>query len=167
MSTSDERGRLAKDHKLTHEKLVELAKDLKTRDYSNSRIAHILRLPENVVRQMVADLTETVEDPEIKEEEIIWFPGIYGGRTLGDWDKEAGSLPQERVIELVQQRAKEDGEYAIENGLVGDNEDKMRKMMEWVRNPTNIVQCLEANPTETVDWICRDLANGSKWVANR
>jgi hypothetical protein len=40
----------------------------------------------------------------------------------------------------------------------------MRKMMEWVSREKNIRQCVEANPDETVDWICRDLANASKWL---
>lgn len=50
MSKSDERGRIAKDHKLAHEKQVKLAGDLKDKGYSNSAIAHILRLPESIVR---------------------------------------------------------------------------------------------------------------------
>lgn len=102
---------------------------------------------------------------EIQEHNIIWFPGIYGGRE-GDYAKTASSFSRERVIELVQQRAKEDGERAIENGHVGDNEDKMREMMAFVSDEKHIIQCLEYgnNSSETVDWICRDLANASKWA---
>lgn len=99
----------------------------------------------------------------ITEDQTIWYPGIYNGRK-GDYEDAANSIPQERLIELVQRRAKEDGEWAIENGFVGNNEDKMRWMMAWVSNPVNITQCAEANPTETVDWVCRDLANASKWI---
>ena len=68
------------------------------------------------------------------------------------------------MVSLVQQRAQEDGTWAIDNGFVGDNEETMRKMMAWVSDPKNILQCLEANPNETVDWICRDLANATKWI---
>lgn len=50
---SEEKGRVPRDHKLSHEHVVELAKELSDRDCSNSRIAHILRLPESVVRQML------------------------------------------------------------------------------------------------------------------
>lgn len=105
------------------------------------------------------------DDSGIKNEEIIWFPGVYSGRE-GVYAKTANSFPREELIELVQQRAKEDGEWAIENGFVGDNEDKMRKMMEFVSNEKHIIQCLEYanNAFETVDWICRDLANASKWA---
>jgi hypothetical protein len=79
---------------------------------------------------------------------------------------EEGAITQEMLIDLVQKRAKEDGEWAIENDLVGDNEDKMRQMMAWVSDPKHIVQCYEYgdNKKETVDWICRDLANASKAI---
>lgn len=100
---------------------------------------------------------------EIIEEQNIWFPGIYSGRE-GDYAKIASSLTAPEVVALVQKRAEEDGEWSIETDRVGDNEDKMRKMMKWVSDPRNIKQCVNANPNETVDWICRDLANGSKWL---
>jgi hypothetical protein len=100
----------------------------------------------------------------IKEHETIWYPEIYGGRTEGLWIKPVSELPEEEVIRLVQQRANEDGEWAIENGFVGDNEDTMRKMMAWVSKSENIIQCVRANPNETVDWVCRDLANATKHI---
>lgn len=101
----------------------------------------------------------------IREDQIIWFPGIYNGRE-GLYTRIASDVTQEVLIDLVQKRAKEDGEWAIENDLVGDNEDKMRQMMAWVSDPKHIVQCYEYgdNQKETVDWICRDLANASKWI---
>lgn len=104
---------------------------------------------------------------DITMHETIWFPGVYGGRTDEEYTQPAHAISEEKLIELVQKRAKEDGEWAIENGFVGDNEDKMRKMMAWVSDPKNIVQCYQGNLEygPTVDWICRDLANGSKWVA--
>lgn len=104
----------------------------------------------------------------IIKEELIWFPGIYGGRTEGLWIKLVGDVPRDEIISLVQQRAKEDGEFAIENDLVGDNGDKMRRMMAFVSDEKNIVQCLEHIQNEdrnlkcTVDFVCRDLANASK-----
>lgn len=103
----------------------------------------------------------------ITNEQTIWFPGIYHGRE-GDYAKSVKTVSRERLVELVQQRAKEDGEWSIENGYVGDNNENeplMRKMMEWVSRPENIIQCADANPDETVDWVCRDLANASKWIA--
>ena len=50
MSTSEERGRIARQVALSHEDQVSLAKDLKDRGYGNAAIAHILRIPENSVR---------------------------------------------------------------------------------------------------------------------
>lgn len=102
---------------------------------------------------------------DIQDHETIWFPGIYSGRQ-GVYAQLAGLMPEDELIELVQRRAQEDGEWAIENGFVGDNEDIMRKMMAWVSTPNHIRQCLSANLHigPTVDWICRDLANASKWV---
>jgi hypothetical protein len=116
---------------------------------------------------------------KIQEHETIWYPGIYGGRTDEDYTQVATEVPEKVLILLVQKRAEEDGEWAIANGHVGDNEDKMRKMMAWVSDETNIMQCLgyiadeeeeqrklgnEDYEPRTVDYVCRDLANGSKWV---
>lgn len=99
----------------------------------------------------------------IVKNQIIWFPGIYSGRS-GVYAQPAREQSIETLIELVQRRAQEDGEWSIVNGRVGQNKDIMHKMMEWVSRPDNITQCFNANPNETVDWICRDLANGSKWI---
>lgn len=101
---------------------------------------------------------------EIAAEQTIWFPGIYSGRE-GNYAKLVADMPEEEVIKLVQHRAKEDGEWAIENNRVGGRAEFMRKMMAWVSNEKNIRQCLAANPDETVDWICRDLANATKRIA--
>jgi hypothetical protein len=109
------------------------------------------------------------EDMTITEDQTIWYPGIYNGQE-GVYATLIDALDVEEIILIVQKRAQEDGEWAITNGHVGDNEDKMRKMMAWVSNPDNIKQCVEAAlkdyppRTKTVDFICRDLANGSKWV---
>lgn len=109
----------------------------------------------------------------IIEEQVIWFPGIYDGRTDEEYTKIVADVTQVELINLVQKRAQEDGQWAIDNGHVGDNEDKMRKMMEFVSDMKNINQCIdhifkEGMQTErTVDWVCRDLANASKWAASR
>lgn len=103
---------------------------------------------------------------DIQEHETIWFPGIYPGRESEPWTLLASNFTDERLVELVQQRATEDGEWAIANGHVGDNEDKMRAMMAWVSNPEHIRQCATMNIEYgvTVDWVCRDLANASKTI---
>jgi hypothetical protein len=107
---------------------------------------------------------------EIVAEKTIWFPGFFYNGREGDYAKAVNELERETIIELVQKRAEEDGEWAIENGHVGNNEDVMRKMMAWVSDPKNINQCLDhihkvnMGHERTVDWVCRDLANGSKWV---
>lgn len=105
---------------------------------------------------------------EIVPEETIWYPGPdYAGRQ-GDYAKTVGELTNDEVIVLVQVRALEDGEWAIENKRVGNRPEFMRKMMEWVCNPTNITQCLEHIYKEenahirTVDWVCRELATVTK-----
>lgn len=100
---------------------------------------------------------------------IIWFPGIYSGRE-GDYAKKVGEVSPPELTNLVQKRAEEDGEWAIENGLVGNNEDNMRSMMAFVSNGENIRQCVahihkeNMQDERTVDWVCRDLANASKWA---
>lgn len=106
----------------------------------------------------------------ITEETTIWFPGVYAGRTNPEYTLPAAYINFEDLVKLVQQRAQEDGEWAIANGFVGDNEDKMRRMMAFVSDEKNIRQCLEHIHKEgldhkrTADWLCRDLANASKWM---
>lgn len=101
----------------------------------------------------------------IQNYETIWYPEVYEGRQ-GDYAKPAHTFSEEELVALVQKRAEEDGNWAIDNGFVGNNEDVMRKMMAWVSRPDNIKQCAQANLDRgvTVDWVCRDLANASKWI---
>lgn len=105
----------------------------------------------------------------ISEEQTIWYPGIYSGRE-GVYAQKVNEIPFKVLMDLVQTRAKEDGEWTIENDFVGDNEDVMRKMIAWVSDPENISQCVShiykegMGKERTVDFVCRDLANGSKWV---
>ena len=106
----------------------------------------------------------------VVQQETIWFPGIYGGRTDSEYTMIVADSSLTEIIDLVQKRAKEDGEWAIENGFVGENEDKMRRMMAWVSDEKNIRQCMEhihkdgLDHQRTVDFVCRDLANASKWA---
>jgi DNA-binding CsgD family transcriptional regulator len=145
----------------------EEATRLKNEGKSNAEIAGLMDIAESTVRKLVP------------EPETIWFPGIYGGRRDSEYTKPIAEVSEKELILLVQKRAQEDGEWAIDNGHVGDNEDVMRKMMAWVSDEKNILQCYESamkeqrhaekigNPDyepRTVDYICRDLANGSKWV---
>lgn len=107
---------------------------------------------------------EIIEVPEIVAEQTIWYPGPdYIGRE-GDYAKEVLDVTDDTLIELVQKRAQEDGEWAIEQGRVGGRPEFMRKMIEWVSDPKNIRQCSAANldKAPTVDWICRELANVTK-----
>lgn len=112
---------------------------------------------------------------DIVESEIIWFPGIYKGRLTVEYTQTIDGLTFEEVCKLVQKRAQEDGEWAIANGMVGknnENEPKMRRMMEFVSDPKHIEQCVdyiykeETEGVRTVDFVCRDLANASRWAVN-
>lgn len=107
---------------------------------------------------------------KITQEQTIWFPGIYAGRSDGQYTKLVADVSLAELTELVQKRAEEDGMWAINNGFVGDNEANMREMMAFVSKEENIHQCVEhilkdgAEEKRTVDWVCRDLANASKYV---
>ena len=108
----------------------------------------------------------------ITEEQTIWFPGIYAGRTDAEYTQLAAQVPMPELIALVARRVKEDGEWTIANGFAAKNEAKMRRMMEFTAKPTNIQQCVEhifaegRDEEATVDWACRDLANASKWTVH-
>lgn len=113
-------------------------------------------------------MSENGDKPAIVEDQTIWFPGFYRG-LQGPYAQPAGAISREKLVDLVQARATIDGEWTIANGLVGVdgvNEPLMRKMMEWVSRPQNIIQCYEANLEygPTVDWICRHLAEAAKQI---
>ena len=107
---------------------------------------------------------------KIKENQTIWYPDVYAGRTDGDYGKLIADVSLAELTELVQKRAQEDGQWVIDNGFVGNNEANMRKMMEFVSDEKNIRQCADhivkagAEESHTVDWVCRDLANASKYA---
>jgi hypothetical protein len=100
------------------------------------------------------------------KEQNMFFPEIYNGREDGGYEKQANLLPEDEFVSLVQDRVQQDGQWCIDNDLVGDNADVMRAMMKWCSTPSNITQCLQSNLDlgPTVDWICRDLANAAKWI---
>jgi hypothetical protein len=101
---------------------------------------------------------------EIVDKETMWYPGPdYIGRH-GPYAQHASDITREELIRLVQERTMEDGEWVIAHGLVGENEELMRKRMEWVCRSRNILQCYEHavalhEEHPTVDWICRELVN--------
>lgn len=105
----------------------------------------------------------------IVESQTIWFPGIYSGRE-GDYAKKVADVSLVELTKLVQKRAHEDGHWAIDRGFVGNNSVKMLKMIAWVSDPENIQQCVGhilkdgLENERTIDFVCRDLANGSKWA---
>lgn len=113
---------------------------------------------------------EKTRDQEIKENDgiNIFTPGIYHGRQEAPWQQKCLDVDTFSLIELVRTRAERDGQWCIDMGLVGNNEDKMRKMMEYVKSLHNITRNLnyqkENGQNETIDFLCRDLANGSKWA---
>lgn len=109
----------------------------------------------------------------IVREQIIWYPGVYTGRMDSEYNQTVADMAADdmnKLIELVQKRAQEDADWSIANGFVGNNEEKMRRMMAFVADETNIQQCVthiaaEGTQNErTIDWVCRDLANASKYM---
>lgn len=101
---------------------------------------------------------------DIVKEQTVWYPGLDYAPRPGIYDTPARVYTDDKLVELVQKRAEEDGEWTITHGLVGENEELMRKMMEWVSRRDVILQCRESNPDETVDGICRELANAAKQI---
>lgn len=109
----------------------------------------------------------------MKSESLIWFPldSLYEPRTDGGYERLVSDVSLVELTSLVQHRAQEDGNWAIENGLVGENNanrDKMVRMMQFVGSDRNIQQCVGhlikdgEEDERTVDWVCRDLAKASK-----
>jgi hypothetical protein len=101
---------------------------------------------------------------EVNERQLVWFPdeALYSPRE-GVYAQPLNEFTLPEMIDLVQQRIKEDGEWLIENGRVGNNEELMRKRMEWASKPDNITQCFLANVEAdlTMDWLCRELATAA------
>lgn len=106
----------------------------------------------------------------------IWDPGVYQEPSEGDYAQLVKDTSIEKIIDLVKKRAEKDGEYSIANGHVGENnknEPKMRRMMAFVADEKQILQCVdhifkidETRETRSVFFVCRDLANASTWAIN-
>jgi hypothetical protein len=113
---------------------------------------------------------EKTREQEIRENDgiNIFTPGIYHGKQGAPWEQKCLDVDVHNLIELVRDRAEKDGQWCIDMDLVGDNEDKMRRMMEYVKSRHNIIRNLnyqkETGRNETIDFLCRDLANGSRWA---
>lgn len=154
---SDNQKRVA-----TGKALREAVTRLKEEGKTVAEITDLTGIRESRVRELTKSYA-------IHEQSSIWFPGIYSGRE-GDYAKIATHMNFDDLVKLVQKRAQEDGEWAIENNRVGNRPEFMRKMMAWVSDPTNIRQCVEHIHKEgldherTVDWVCRELATASKTV---
>lgn len=115
-------------------------------------------------------MTETIA------EENMWYPGpenLYKGRE-GVYAQSISDFSGEDLANLIQRRAHEDAEWAVANGLVGHNEDLMRKMVAWVSRDANIIQCVihiketdgeQIESIRSVDWMCRHLGNAAKNIA--
>lgn len=98
----------------------------------------------------------------------IFTNGIFHGSTEEPYTLKLGDVSIVTLVRAVRDRAEVDGQWCIDNDLVGNNEDKMRRMIAYVSDPENIVRCVsyilkhnEEND-RTVDFVCRDLANGSR-----
>lgn len=102
----------------------------------------------------------------------IFTNGVYHGSDDVAYSFPISTSSMEQIITLVKFRADEDGQYAIDNNLVGDNVDKMRRLMAYVADPENIARNVNAHLDRgekdlSIDFICRDLANGAKWTWSR
>ena len=98
----------------------------------------------------------------------IFTIGIYHGVDDPNFNALVKDTPISEILGRVQARAVLDGQWCIDMGLVGDNEDIMRAMMAYVMDEDNIKRNYAYQINEetgvTVDFMCRDLANGSRWA---
>ena len=88
MSTSEERGRIAKEHKLDAEAIRDLARCLKAKGYSNSATAHILRIPENDVRVLApvpmprSEVAQVIRLRDLSKTDQFEINGPWGFKAL-------------------------------------------------------------------------------------
>lgn len=105
-------------------------------------------------------------------QETMWYPGLdYRGREHDpEYAQTVDHAPLTKITELVKKRAEEDGEWIIAQNLVGENADKMRRMVAWASKDTHIQQCVghilkeEMESVRTVDWVCYDLGKASRFA---
>lgn len=106
---------------------------------------------------------------EKKIGENIFTHGVYHGRSDRDGTVKIFDILLDEACFLVAKRADEDGLWCIQNDLVGDNVEKMKRMMNYVKDPVNVARAFEylrrENRTDAdINFLARDLANGSKWA---
>ena len=113
---------------------------------------------------------------DIRKEQLIWFPiqEAYEPREEPEYAQNIAGLTLDQVVELVTKRVNEDGQFSIDNDMVGENresEPKLRVMMEFACDRKNIEQCIDyiykeqTEGEKTVDFVCREMGNASKWAA--
>lgn len=105
---------------------------------------------------------------EEKDPYNIFTPGVYHGLDEIPYRHLLYQCELEKVIPIVQERAKNDGEWCIRMDLVGHNGDKMRRMIAYCSDPENIKAAFEyalGEKDRNIDFLCRDLANASKSIS--
>lgn len=98
----------------------------------------------------------------------VFTTGIYHGINEEPWTLPIEDLPLPQLVQVIQLRADADGNWCIDNELVGDNENKMRAMIHYVSNEDNIKSAaawyINNEPHRTIDYVIRDIANTSKYA---
>lgn len=98
----------------------------------------------------------------------VFTPMDYHGSADPEYHRPHREFPEEAAVVMIQKRAEQDGQWAIDNAIVGPNENKMRVMMEFVKDQKMIRQALghRHNLEQSLDFVCRDLALAAKVMAN-
>jgi|tagenome__1003787_1003787.scaffolds.fasta_scaffold20990117_66 hypothetical protein len=81
MSSSEERGRVAKDRTLSREKQIEMAKALKDKGQSNASIAHIMQLNESSVRELLKPKGTQAKESNVQIEGPYSMKSVDGLKT--------------------------------------------------------------------------------------
>jgi hypothetical protein len=110
-------------------------------------------------------------DREIRENDghNMFTGGVYHGSKEAIFTTAVADMEISAIVRLVQERAKKDGQWCIDMDLVGPNEDKMRRMIMYCSDEIKIMDKVhyithhDDPALRTVDFVCRDIANASKW----
>ena len=139
MSTSEEPGRIAKDHSLTHEDLVNLSKTLNEKGYPTPAIAHILRIPESTVHSMIS----SEDKPEIEWGYNCLTQGVHHGRPEKLWNlpliQAAHMFSGDQLRELVVYRIYTDALIYVNCGV------EPRPSEEWAEKVKKFAEDLYSN----------------------
>jgi hypothetical protein len=106
-------------------------------------------------------------------EKNVWYPGLDYEAPKGDYEIKVNDVEVDVLLELVQTRIEQDGQWAIDNDRVGGKELKMRRMIDWATNHQNIHQCVEqifkegAEDEKTVGWVCREMTTAAQRIFER